>query len=84
MNLTELNPKGRFSSRVENYAKYRPNYPNEIIGFLNTSIGLTKEAIIADIGSGTGISAKLFLDNGNEVYGIEPNAEMRYAGEKYL
>lgn len=84
MNLTELNPKGRFSSRVENYAKYRPNYPNEIIGFLNTSIGLTKGAIIADIGSGTGISAKLFLDNGNEVYGIEPNAEMRSTGEKYL
>jgi len=84
MNLTELNPKGRFSSRVENYAKYRPNYPNEIIGFLNTAIGLTKGTIIADIGSGTGISAKLFLDNRNEVYGIEPNAEMRSAGEKYL
>lgn len=84
MNLTELNPKGRFSNRVENYTKYRPNYPNEIISFLNITIGLTKGAIIADIGSGTGISSKLFLDNGNEVYGIEPNVEMRFAGEKYL
>ena len=84
MNLTELNPKGRFSNRVENYTKYRPNYPNEIIRFLNITIGLTKGAIIADIGSGTGISSKLFLDNGNEVYGIEPNEEMRSAGEKYL
>lgn len=51
---------------------------------LNATIGLTKGDIIADIGSGTGISAKLFLDNGNEVYGIEPNSEMRTAGEKYL
>ncbi len=84
MKLEELNPKGRFSNRVENYAKYRPHYPNEIIKFLNTTIGLTKGDIIADIGSGTGISSKLFLDNGNEVYGIEPNAEMRSAGEKYL
>ncbi|HEY8891035.1 MAG TPA: class I SAM-dependent methyltransferase [Clostridium sp.] len=84
MNLTQLNPKGRFSNRVENYAKYRPNYPNDIINFLNTTIGLTNKAIIADIGSGTGISAQLFLDNGNEVYGIEPNTEMRAAGEKRL
>jgi ubiquinone/menaquinone biosynthesis C-methylase UbiE len=84
MKLKELNPKCRFSNRVENYAKYRPNYPNEIIKFLNTTIGLTKGDIIADIGSGTGISSKLFLDNGNEVYGIEPNAEMRSAGEKSL
>ncbi len=84
MKLKELNPKGRFSNRVENYAKYRPYYPAEIIKFLNTTIGLTKGDIIADIGSGTGIFSKLFLDNGNEVYGIEPNAEMRSAGEKYL
>jgi ubiquinone/menaquinone biosynthesis C-methylase UbiE len=84
MNLKEFNPKCRFSNRVENYEKYRPNYPNEIINFLNTKIQLDKEDIIADIGSGTGISAKLFLDNGNEVYGIEPNAEMRSAGEKSL
>lgn len=84
MKLEELNPKARFSSRVDNYAKYRPNYPNEIIKFLNAKIGLTKRAVIADVGSGTGISSKLFLDNGNEVYGIEPNAEMRSAGEEYL
>lgn len=84
MKLKELNPKSRFSNRVENYAKYRPHYPNEIIKFLNSTVGLTKGDIIADIGSGTGISSKLFLDNGNKVYGIEPNAEMRLTGEKYL
>lgn len=74
----------RFSNRVENYVKYRPHYPKEIITFLAEAIELTPECIIADIGSGTGISTELFLQNGNKVYGIEPNKEMREAGEKYL
>jgi ubiquinone/menaquinone biosynthesis C-methylase UbiE len=84
MSLLELNPKGRFSNRVENYEKYRPNYPNDIIKFLNANTSFTKESIVADIGSGTGISSKLFLDNGNKVYGVEPNEDMRRAGERYL
>lgn len=84
MNLEELSPKSRFSNRVENYAKYRPDYPKEIVSFLRKTIGLTEKHIIADIGSGTGISSKIFFDNGNQVYGIEPNREMREAGEKYL
>lgn len=74
----------RFSDRVENYVKYRPHYPQEIIPFLTEHIGLTDEKIIADVGSGTGISTELFLENGNKVYGIEPNKEMREAAEKYL
>lgn len=74
----------RFSDRVENYVKYRPHYPKEIIPFLIEHIGLSDEKIIADIGSGTGISTELFLENGNKVYGIEPNKEMREAAEKYL
>ena len=74
----------RFSDRVENYVKYRPHYPNEIIPFLENEIGLSPSSIIADIGSGTGISSELFLKNGNTVYGIEPNKEMREAGERLL
>ena len=74
----------RFSDRVENYIKYRPHYPLEIIPFLAKEIGLTPSSIIADIGSGTGISAEIFLKNGNTVYAIEPNKEMREGGEKIL
>jgi len=74
----------RFSNRVENYVRYRPHYPVEIIRFLSEHTGLTNEKIIADVGSGTGISSELFLENGNKVYGIEPNKEMREAAEKYL
>ncbi len=77
-------PKKRFSSRVENYIKYRPSYPLEIIDILKEKRVLTENTVIADIGSGTGILTKIFLDNGNQVYGVEPNKDMREAAEKLL
>ena len=67
----------RFSNRVDNYVKYRPSYPKEIILFLEKTIGFNKDFIVADIGSGTGILSQMFLDNGNTVFGIEPNETMR-------
>lgn len=77
-------PKQRFTNRVENYVKYRPDYPNQIIDYLSQQIDLDSDDQIADIGSGTGILSKLFLDNGNYVYGVEPNANMRAAAIEYL
>jgi len=71
----------RFTKRVENYILYRPHYPKEIISILKDKIGLSRHWTIADIGSGTGISSELFLQNGNRVYGVEPNQEMRKAAE---
>jgi ubiquinone/menaquinone biosynthesis C-methylase UbiE len=79
-----MDPKERFSSRVKNYVKYRPKYPSTIIEFLTNKRILSKDSIIADIGSGTGILSQIFLENGNIVYGIEPNSEMRNAAEKTL
>lgn len=78
------NSTTRFSDRVENYVKYRPGYPAEIIDYLKSEGILKPESIIADIGSGTGISAELFLKNGNTVYAVEPNDAMREAAEKLL
>ena len=77
-------PKKRFSTRVENYIKYRPSYPQEIISFLKEKHILSSDSVIADIGSGTGILSELFLKEGNQVYGIEPNIDMRKAGETQL
>ncbi len=76
--------KTRFSSRVENYVKYRPSYPKEIISFLTKEGILSRSSVIADIGFGTGILTKLFLENSNKVYGVEPNDDMKKAGEFYL
>ena len=80
----KLDPKKRFSSRVENYIKYRPNYPSEIVKYLKEIDILKDNSVIADIGSGTGILSEIFLNNGNTVYGVEPNADMRKAAEKLL
>jgi ubiquinone/menaquinone biosynthesis C-methylase UbiE len=77
-------PITRFSNRVENYIKYRPGYPQAVIELLANECRLTAESIIADVGSGTGILSELFLQNGNQVFGIEPNAAMREAGEKLM
>jgi len=74
----------RFSSRVENYARYRPDYPSAIVDLLREECGLTSESIIADVGSGTGKLSELFLNNGNFVIGVEPNAAMRQAAESIL
>lgn len=74
----------RFSNRVDNYVRYRPTYPAAIFKLLQKETGLNTTHVIADIGSGTGISAECFLRNGNEVFGIEPNLEMRQAAESQL
>jgi len=74
----------RFSNRVENYVKYRPHYPKEVLDLFQREMNLQKSSVMADIGSGTGISSKLFLENGNAVFGIEPNKAMREAAENFL
>jgi SAM-dependent methyltransferase len=74
----------RFSDRVADYVKYRPSYPRAIVDDLAAAGILSKNTMVADIGSGTGIFARMFLENGNQVIGVEPNAEMRAAGEKFL
>ncbi|HWP84859.1 MAG TPA: class I SAM-dependent methyltransferase [Terriglobia bacterium] len=74
----------RFTSRVENYVKYRPHYPRAILQMLATECGLTPESRIADVGAGPGQLAELFLENGNLVYAIEPNPAMREAAEQAL
>ena len=77
-------PTRRFSSRVENYIKYRPGYPQAVLDTLKDDCGLTEASLIADVGSGTGILTELFLRNGNRVWAVEPNREMREAAERQL
>ncbi|HUO26165.1 MAG TPA: class I SAM-dependent methyltransferase [Candidatus Aquilonibacter sp.] len=78
------NATTRFSSRVENYVRYRPGYPAEALQALKSECGLTGVQIVADIASGTGLWTRMFLENGNYVFGVEPNPDMRRAGERLL
>src|SRR5450755_3938597 len=73
-------PTARFSDRVENYVRYRPGYPPEVIELLRTECGLQPCHFVADIASGTGLFTRLLLENGNSVFAVEPNLEMREMG----
>jgi SAM-dependent methyltransferase len=77
-------PTARFSDRVENYVRYRPGYPPEVLDLLRAECGLRPSHIVADIASGTGIFTRLLLENGNSVFAVEPNAAMREMGMAQL
>jgi SAM-dependent methyltransferase len=74
----------RFSDRVADYVRYRPRYPAAVLDVLRAGTGLAPGHAVADVGSGTGISAALFLHAGNPVFAVEPNADMRAAAESLL
>jgi SAM-dependent methyltransferase len=77
-------PTERFSSRVANYVRYRPSYPQAAIGLLQQRCGLGPESVVADIGSGTGILTQLLVAHAAEVIAVEPNDGMRGAAEHAL
>lgn len=79
-----INAENRFSDRVENYIKFRPHYPQGVVDLLLQKNHFSANTTIADIGSGTGISAELFLKNNFNVIGVEPNNAMREAAEEIL
>jgi SAM-dependent methyltransferase len=83
-NVKFSDSKNRFSNRVADYLRYRPRYPAGVLDLMRVQSLLSPSHAIADIGSGTGFLAELFLKNGNAVFGVEPNQEMREAGEEYL
>jgi len=77
-------PTARFSDRVEDYVRYRPGYPPEVLDLLRAECGLRPSHVVADIASGTGMFTRLLLENGNSVFAVEPNAEMREMGIRLL
>jgi SAM-dependent methyltransferase len=77
-----MDPTQRFSDRVENYTKFRPDYPDALIRFMQQR--LPGPAVIADVGSGTGILSNQLLRAGYTVFGVEPNEPMRIEAERRL
>jgi len=79
-----MQPTERFTTRADNYARYRPGYPAAAIALLQERCGLVPGAVVADLGSGTGILTELLLESGAEVFAVEPNEKMRTAAEARL
>lgn len=74
----------RFSNRVDDYVRFRPGYPDALVVDMLRLSGCNASATIADFGSGTGIFTELLLQQGMEVYAVEPNQAMRRAAEQRL
>ncbi len=73
----DSNTRELFTGRTGNYSRGRPGYPAALIELLVKNAGLSKNSVVADIGSGTGLLSRLFLAFGCPVFGIEPNTDMR-------
>lgn len=82
--MSDLHSTARFSDRVDDYVRYRPDYPSALIEWLQREQGVHAGWRVADVGAGTGISSKMFLDAGYRVTAVEPNAPMRAAAERWL
>jgi SAM-dependent methyltransferase len=79
-----MRPTERFTSRVDHYARHRPDYPQAAIELLVARCGLSPTAVVADLGSGTGILTERLLERGAQVFAVEPNDGMRAAAEARL
>jgi SAM-dependent methyltransferase len=79
-----VDAKSRFSSRVADYVRARPGYPQALYDFLREEFGTGPGSVVADVGSGTGIFARPLLEAGCTVYCVEPNQDMREAAEGRL
>ncbi len=79
-----LAPTQRFTSRVADYIRFRPDYPAALLAWLQAECGVTPNWRVADIGAGTGISSRMFLHAGHAVTAVEPNAAMREAALAWL
>lgn len=82
--MNELHPTARFSDRVDDYMRFRPDYPPALLDWLQREFGVDADWRVADVGAGTGISSRMFLDAGYRVTAVEPNAPMRAAAEQWL
>lgn len=72
-------PAERFGNRVADYVSGRPGYPDEAFVWLGETFDLARDASVADVGAGTGISAEALLRHGFGVLAVEPNDAMREA-----
>lgn len=82
--MTTSDSTERFSSRVADYVRYRPDYPPALLEWLHGPMDVSHQARVADIGAGTGISSRQFLASGHPLVAVEPNAAMRAAAEEWL
>src|ERR1700675_2766989 len=79
-----MNVVNRYSERMAAYVRFRWDYAPEAVEAFVQECGLSNDACIADIGSGTGMLARHFVDRVRTIFGVEPNADMRRVAAQAL
>jgi SAM-dependent methyltransferase len=76
---SDLEPTVRFTSRADDYVRYRPTYPAAALDALLAGLAPPAQLVAVDVGAGTGISSRLLAERGVRVSAVEPNRAMREA-----
>jgi SAM-dependent methyltransferase len=71
----------RFSGFADLYDKYRPQPPAILSDVIIQWAGLGHIGLVADLGSGTGLSSRYWAGRAVQVIGIEPTRDMRQQAE---
>jgi ubiquinone/menaquinone biosynthesis C-methylase UbiE len=71
----------RFLGLASGYDAVRPAPPALVVQVLCELAGVVRPARVVDLGSGTGLSTRVWADRAGEVIGVEPNHEMRRHAE---
>jgi SAM-dependent methyltransferase len=66
-----------FSTAARAYVRGRPEYPAEVVGWLEHALGLVPGKTVVDLGAGTGKFTKLLVRTGANVVAVEPVDAMR-------
>jgi SAM-dependent methyltransferase len=71
----------RFMGFADVYDTFRPRPPLVVLDILTQLAEAPRPALVADLGSGTGLSTALWAERAAEVVGVEPSADMRRQAE---
>lgn len=67
---------------AEHYDRYRPRPPLALLELLPPLAGVDRPRLVVDLGSGTGLSTRLWAERADQVVGVEPNQAMRTFAEQ--
>ena len=73
-----------YTQAPDSYQRGRPEYPQAVSAWLDTVLGVRKNATVVDLGAGTGKFTKLLVRAGATVSAVEPVDEMRTRLSKSL
>ncbi len=71
----------RFMGFADLYDRYRPTPPTVYVDILTQLARTPRPHRVVDVGSGTGLSTRIWADRADEVIGVEPSDDMRCQAE---